>query len=111
MTGFFAILVESAIAATLGRRAASWRRALGCEEDCFKQNAWICVGLRDHGLPGCLVEIACRIGSRITAKPFNASFDRLSAFGGGALVLRCSMARRRCRHSDATSPPSLPTAR
>ncbi|WP_240547044.1 2'-5' RNA ligase family protein [Mesorhizobium tianshanense] len=49
------------------------------------------VGLGDHdGLPGGLVEIACRIGTMIEAKPFDVSFDWLSAFGGGALVLRGS---------------------
>ena len=43
----------------------------------------------DHdGYPEALVESACRIGSMVAAKPFEVSFDRLSAFGGGSLVLR-----------------------
>ncbi|MBN9254330.1 MULTISPECIES: 2'-5' RNA ligase family protein [unclassified Mesorhizobium] len=36
------------------------------------------------------IDAACCIGSLIQAKPFDVCFDRLSAFGGGALVLRSS---------------------
>ncbi|MES0209537.1 2'-5' RNA ligase family protein [Mesorhizobium sp. M0028] len=42
------------------------------------------VGLGDYdGLPEELVEIARHVASMVQAKPFEVSFDRLSAFGGG----------------------------
>ncbi|WP_292113403.1 2'-5' RNA ligase family protein [Mesorhizobium sp.] len=45
--------------------------------------------LGDHdGLPKPLVDAACRAGSLVRAQAFDVTFDRLSAFGGGALVLR-----------------------
>lgn len=88
---FFAILAESAIAGPLARKAVDLDRELGLQgwfvpEDHIHISL---VGLGDHdGFPQELVEIACRIGSMIVAKPFEVSFDRLSAFGGGSLVLR-----------------------
>jgi 2'-5' RNA ligase len=45
------------------------------------------MGLGDGKSPY-VVETACRVGSLIQAAPFDVCFDRLSAFGGGALVLR-----------------------
>ena len=36
------------------------------------------------------MEIARHVGLLIQARPFDVCFDRLSAFGGGALVLRSS---------------------
>ncbi|UVK38338.1 2'-5' RNA ligase family protein [Mesorhizobium sp. AR10] len=90
---FFAILAESAIAGPLARKAVALDRELGLQgwfvpEDHIHISL---VGLGDHdGFPKELVEVACRIGSMIVAKPFEVSFDRLSAFGGGALVLRSS---------------------
>lgn len=49
------------------------------------------VRLGDHdGLPVPLVEAACRAGALVQASAFDVCFDRLSPFGGGALVLRAS---------------------
>ncbi|TPI21989.1 2'-5' RNA ligase family protein [Mesorhizobium sp. B4-1-1] len=47
------------------------------------------IGLGD-GKSEDAVDTACRIGGLMQAKPFDVCFDRLSAFGGGALVLRSS---------------------
>ncbi|PTE09599.1 2'-5' RNA ligase family protein [Mesorhizobium helmanticense] len=90
---FFAILLESTIATPLALRAASWQRELGLRGKLIaaKQLHISLVGLGDHdGLPMSLVEAACRAGGLVQAASFNVSFDRLSAFGGGALVLRGS---------------------
>src|SRR4051812_17803578 len=86
---FFAVLAESAIAGPLARKAVALDREFGLQ-------GWLVpeghihislVGLGDHDeYPKELVEIARRIGSMIVAKPFEVSFDRLSAFGGGSLV-------------------------
>ncbi|MBZ9802594.1 2'-5' RNA ligase family protein [Mesorhizobium sp. ES1-6] len=88
---FFAILAESAIAGPLACKAVALERELGLQgwlvpEDHIHISL---VGLGDHdGFPQKLVEIAGHIGSMVIAKPFEVSFDRLSAFGGGSLVLR-----------------------
>lgn len=88
---FFAILAERTIAGPLARKAVTLDRKLGLQswfvpEDHIHISL---VGLGDHdGFPEALVEDACRIGSMVVAKPFEVSFDCLSAFGGGSLVLR-----------------------
>ncbi|MER8685253.1 2'-5' RNA ligase family protein [Mesorhizobium sp. M1136] len=90
---FFAILLESTIAVPLARRAAVWRRESGLRGQAFPAERLhiSLVGLGDYdGLPEELVEIARHVASMVQAKPFEVSFDRLSAFGGGALVLRGS---------------------
>ncbi|CCV12282.1 2'-5' RNA ligase family protein [Mesorhizobium sp. STM 4661] len=90
---FFAILLESTIAASLAPRAAGWQRELGLRGALIpaEQLHISLVGLGDHdGLPMSLVEAACRAGELVQAASFDVSFDRLSAFGGGALVLRGS---------------------
>ncbi|MER9072142.1 2'-5' RNA ligase family protein [Mesorhizobium sp. M0904] len=88
---FFAILAESAVAGPLARKAIALNRELGLQ-GWFVPEKHIhisLVGLGDHdGYPEELVEIARHIGSMIVAKPFDVSFDRLTAFGGGSLVLR-----------------------
>lgn len=88
---FFAILVGSAIAGRLARKAIALNREFGLQGWLVPENHIhiSLVGLGDHEeYPQELVETACHIGSMIVAKPFEVSFDRLSAFGGGALVLR-----------------------
>jgi 2'-5' RNA ligase len=90
---FFAILVETSVSAALACRAADWRRELGLRGEPFRAERLhiSLIGLGDHdGLPDGVVKIACHIGSMIEAKPFEVCFNRLSAFGGGALVLRGS---------------------
>ncbi|MER9301189.1 2'-5' RNA ligase family protein [Mesorhizobium sp. M0621] len=87
------LLAESTIAGPLARKAIALNRELGLQ-------GWLVpekhihislIGLGDHnGYPEGLVEIARHVGSMIVAKPFEVSFDRLSAFGGGSLVLRNS---------------------
>lgn len=88
---FFAILAESRIAATIARKTIALNGELGLR-GWFVPEKHIhisLVGLGDHDeYPKELVEIARHIGSMIVAKPFEVSFDRLAAFGGGALVLR-----------------------
>ncbi|MER8835797.1 2'-5' RNA ligase family protein [Mesorhizobium sp. M0909] len=88
---FFAILAESAVAGPLARKAIALDRELGLQGWFVPENHIhiSLVGLGDHdGYPEKLVEIARHIGSMIVAKPFDVSFDRLTAFGGGSLVLR-----------------------
>ena len=87
---FFCHLMERTIADPVALQAAAWRKELGLRGKIVAGRMHISlVGLGDHdGLPEGLVELAGHIGSMIVAKPFNVSFDRLSAFGGGALVLR-----------------------
>jgi RNA 2',3'-cyclic 3'-phosphodiesterase len=90
---FFAILVGSAIAGRLARKAIALNREFGLQGWLVPENHIhiSLVGLGGHEeYPQELVETACHIGSMIVAKPFEVSFDRLSAFGGGALVLRGS---------------------
>ncbi|MGX7871834.1 2'-5' RNA ligase family protein [Mesorhizobium sp. ORM6] len=57
------------------------------------------------GKPEAVVEIARHVGLLIQAKPFDVCFDRLSAFGGGALVLAAATIRQRCKPSGASSLP------
>lgn len=90
---FFAILAETTIAGPLARKAVTLDRELGLQswfvpEDHIHISL---VSLGDHDeFPDALIEDACRIGSMVVAKPFKVSFDRLSSFGGGSLVLRGS---------------------
>ncbi|MER8726384.1 hypothetical protein [Mesorhizobium sp. M1027] len=86
-----AILAESAVAGPLARKAIALNRELRLQGWFVPENHIhiSLVGLGDHdGYPEKLVEIARHIGSMIVAKPFDISFDRLTAFGGGSLVLR-----------------------
>ncbi|MBN9551499.1 MAG: 2'-5' RNA ligase [Alphaproteobacteria bacterium] len=88
---FFAILVDEEIACTLALRAAAWQRELGLAGKLVRAGHFhiSLVLLGDYdGLPKPLVEAACRAGSLVRAQAFDVAFDRLSAFGGGALVLR-----------------------
>jgi 2'-5' RNA ligase len=90
---FFAILVERMVAVPLKLRATGWQQESGLRGKLVPIDHMhiSLVGLGDHdGRPDSLIEIARHIGSMIQAKPFDVSFDRLSAFGGGALVLRGS---------------------
>jgi len=90
---FFAILLDDAIAPALASRAVAWQRELrlGGKLVPARQSLISLVMLGDHdGLPKPLVDAACRAGSLVRAQAFDVSFDRLSAFGGGALVLRGS---------------------
>lgn len=89
---FFAALVEGAIAASIASQTAQWCRESGLREKFLLPKdllhiSWVSLGDHD-GLPEELVEAACLVGSMVKAKPFRVGFDRLSAFGGGALVLR-----------------------
>ncbi|MER8444068.1 2'-5' RNA ligase [Mesorhizobium sp. M1066] len=87
---FFCHLMEGAIADPIALQATTWRQELGLKGKIVANHISL-VGLGDHdGLPEGLVELAHHIGSMIVAKPFDVSFDRLCAFGGGALVLRNS---------------------
>ncbi|WP_292231615.1 2'-5' RNA ligase family protein [Mesorhizobium sp.] len=88
---FFGILVESAIADALASRAIAWQRELGLGGKLVRARHLhiSLLMLGDHdGLPKPLVDAACRAGSLVRAQAFDVTFDRLSAFGGGALVLR-----------------------
>lgn len=88
---FLATLLERTVAAPLALKAAAWSRELGLRGRLVSTDHMhiSLVGLGDHdGLPEGLVELARHVGSMIEAKPFDVSFDCLSAFGGGALVLR-----------------------
>ncbi len=90
---FFAILLEEALAHMLASRAVTWQRELGLGGKLIRARHLhvSLVLLGDHdGLPRPLVDAACSAGSLVQAKAFDISFDRLSAFGGGALVLRGS---------------------
>lgn len=90
---FFAILVENPINALLATKRISFRRELGVRGTPIPEGH-IHISLVSLGhhqrRPDVLIDIACRIGSLIQAKPFEVCLDRLSAFGGGALVLRSS---------------------
>ncbi|TIR15068.1 MAG: 2'-5' RNA ligase [Mesorhizobium sp.] len=90
---FFAILVEGTIAHMLASRALAWQRELGLGGKLIRAGHLhiSLVMLGDHdGLPKPLVDAACSAGSLVQARAFDVSFDRLSPFGGGALVLRRS---------------------
>lgn len=90
---FFAIILGSTVATPLALRAAGWQRELGLRGKLIpaEQLHISLFGLGDHdGLPMSLVEAACRAGGLVQAASFDVSFDRLAAFGGGALVLRGS---------------------
>jgi 2'-5' RNA ligase len=90
---FFAILVEDAITHALASRAAGWQREIGLGGKLVRAGHLhiSLVMLGDHdGLPKPLVDAACCAGSLVRAHAFDVSFDRLSAFGGGALVLHGS---------------------
>jgi 2'-5' RNA ligase len=87
---FYGALVEAPTNDLLAHQGESYRREYGLPQ------AWLTpagqmhvslIGLGD-GRSRYAIETACRIGSLIQAKPFDVCFDRLSAFGGGALVLR-----------------------
>ena len=87
---FYGALVEKPAGELLARRGASYRRE-------YKLlNAWLTPARQTHitlmslgdGKSEYVTEVACHVGSLIQAKPFDVCFDLLSAFGGGALVLR-----------------------
>lgn len=87
---FFCHLMERTVADPVALQATAWCQELGLRGKIIADHISL-VGLGDHdGLPEGLVEFARHIGSMIVAKPFDVSFDRLCAFGGGALVLRSS---------------------
>ncbi|CDX33386.1 putative ligase protein [Mesorhizobium sp. SOD10] len=90
---FFAILAEQMIVPILESRAVAWQRELGLGGKRIRpSHRHISLAmLGDHdGLPRLLVEDACYAGSLVRAQVFDVSFNRLSSFGGGALVLRAS---------------------
>ncbi|WP_245458096.1 2'-5' RNA ligase family protein [Mesorhizobium sp. M6A.T.Cr.TU.016.01.1.1] len=90
---FFAILLDSTIATPLALKAAGWQRELGLRGKLIaaEQLHVSLVGLGDHdGLPMSLVDTACRAGGLVQTASFDVTLDRLSAFGGGALLLRGS---------------------
>ncbi|MER8777126.1 hypothetical protein [Mesorhizobium sp. M0977] len=90
---FFAILLESTIAVPLARRAAVWRRESGLRGQVFPAERLhiSLIGLGDYdGLPGGIGQNRPPRRLDGPGEPFEVSFDRLSAFGGGALVLRGS---------------------
>ncbi|CDX12867.1 conserved hypothetical protein [Mesorhizobium plurifarium] len=89
---FYGALVEKPTNDLLAKQGEIYRREYGL------RRAWLTpaeqmhitlIGLGD-GKSDDAVDAACRIGGLIQAKPFDVCFDRLSAFGGGALVLRSS---------------------
>lgn len=90
---FFAILADEMIAPVLESRAVAWQRELGLGGKLVRPDhrhiSLAMLGDYD-GLPKLLVEDACYAGSVVRAQVFDVSFNRLSAFGGGALVLRAS---------------------
>ncbi|CAH2401738.1 hypothetical protein [Mesorhizobium escarrei] len=69
-----------------------------------------CAALGD-GKPNALVDIAFHIGSLIQARPFDVCLDRVSAFGGWALVLRSGDHSPALQAFCATSPLWSTTAR
>ncbi|MDG4880599.1 2'-5' RNA ligase family protein [Mesorhizobium sp. WSM4884] len=87
---FYGILVGE----PTGTLLEQWAR--GCRQEFGLRQAWLTPAKQTHitlmglgdGKSPYVVETACRVGSLIQAKPFDVCFDRLSAFGGGALVLR-----------------------
>lgn len=87
---FYGVLVEKPTNELLAHRGESY-----CRE--YKLlHAWLTPAEQTHitlmglgdGKSEYVTEMACHVGSLIHAKPFDVCFDRLSAFGGGALVLR-----------------------
>jgi 2'-5' RNA ligase len=89
---FYGALVEKPINELLAHQGKIYRREYRL------LRAWLTPAEQMHitlialgdGKSDEAVDIACRIGGLIQAKPFDVSFDRLSAFGGGALVIRSS---------------------
>ncbi|MCQ8871372.1 2'-5' RNA ligase family protein [Mesorhizobium sp. LMG17149] len=88
---FYGFLVEDPVNAMLRRRAEHYNQEL-------RLRGWLTptdqmhislIGLGD-GKQKRVVEIARHVGLLMQATPFDVCFDRLSAFGGGALVLRSS---------------------
>ncbi|MBZ9763055.1 2'-5' RNA ligase [Mesorhizobium sp. CA8] len=89
---FYGVLVEEPTNAVLAHRGECYCREYGLLKAWLtpaKQTHVTLMGLGDGKSPY-VVETACRVGSLVQAKAFDVSFDRLSAFGGGALVLRSS---------------------
>ncbi|RWC51128.1 MAG: 2'-5' RNA ligase [Mesorhizobium sp.] len=88
---FYAILVEDPVNAMLRRKAECYGRELGLRGRLTPTEHMhiTLIGLGD-GKPKAVVDIARHVGLLIQAKPFAVCLDRLSAFGGGALVLRGS---------------------
>jgi len=87
---FYGVLVEKPTNELLARRGESYCREyklLHARLTPATQTHITLMSLGD-GKSAYVVETACRVGSLIQAKPFDVCFDRLSAFGGGALVLR-----------------------
>jgi 2'-5' RNA ligase len=88
---FYAVLVEDPVNAMLRRKAECYCQELGLSGRLTptEQMHITLIGLGD-GKPKALLDIARHVGLLIQARPFDVCFDRLSAFGGGALVLRGS---------------------
>jgi len=88
---FYGFLIEDPVNAMLRRRAEHYNQELGLRGwlTPIDQMHISLIGLGD-GKQKRVVEIARHVGSLIQARPFDVCFDRLSAFGGGALVLRSS---------------------
>jgi 2'-5' RNA ligase len=87
---FYGILVGEPTSTLFEQWARSYRREFRLLQAWLtpaKQTHVTLMGLGDGKSPY-VVETACRVGSLVQAKPFDVCFDRLSAFGGGALVLR-----------------------
>lgn len=87
---FYGALVEKPTRELLAHRGASYRREYKLLDAWLtpaRQTHITLMGLGD-GKSEYVTEVACHVGSLIQAKPFDVCFDRLSAFGGGALVLR-----------------------
>lgn len=89
---FYGTLVEKPTNELLAHRGEIYSRQYGLLD------VWLTPANQMHitlislgdGRSQYVIDTACRIGSLIQAKPFDVCFDRLSAFGGGALVLRGS---------------------
>lgn len=88
---FYGFLVDDPINAMLRRRAEHYNQELGLRGRLTPSDQMhiSLIGLGDGKLEA-VVDIARHVGLLIQAKPFDVCFDRLSAFGGGALVLRSS---------------------
>ncbi|WP_258051997.1 2'-5' RNA ligase family protein [Mesorhizobium sp. INR15] len=88
---FYAALFEAPVNAMLTREAEHYCRDLELSGRLTpaEQMHMSLIGL-GNGKPQALMSIARHIGLLVQAKPFDVCLDRLSAFGGGALVLRSS---------------------
>ena len=88
---FYALLVEDPVNAILRSKAEHYSQELGLRGRLTPtgQMHISLIGLGD-GKAEAVVDIARHVGLLVQAKPFDVCFDRLSAFGGGALVLRSS---------------------